>query len=142
MNIPPHDRPRLDVTAALIFQRDTVLITRRPPGARHGGRWEFPGGKREPGESLESCLVREIKEELDLEIRVDGHCLSVEHDDNDFPLTLHAFFCRPVDPAASFPSPVEYAWTRIEELTDRDLLKPDRKIAEHINKINLPGDLE
>ena len=142
MNTAPYAQPRLDVTAALILQGDMVLITRRPAGARHGGRWEFPGGKREPGENLEACLRREIKEELDLEVRIDGHCLSLEHDYSDLALTLHAFFCRPVEEPPSFPDPVEFAWVRIGELTARDLLPPDMEIAEYLKKIRSRGDLK
>jgi 8-oxo-dGTP diphosphatase len=58
------------VTAAVIFDGDKVLITRRPDDKRHPGLWEFPGGKVDPGESPEEALCREIREELDAELQV------------------------------------------------------------------------
>ncbi len=60
------------VTAAVIFEKENVLITRRPMDKVHAGLWEFPGGKVDPGESPEEALCREIREELDVEIRVKG----------------------------------------------------------------------
>ncbi len=55
------------VTAAIIRKGTRVLLTRRSPGERHEGYWEFPGGKLETGETLEECLEREILEELGVE---------------------------------------------------------------------------
>jgi len=65
----PSCRP-IEVSAALIFRNGRVLITQRHAGAHLGGFWEFPGGKREPGETAEQCLVREIGEELGVAISV------------------------------------------------------------------------
>jgi mutator protein MutT len=55
---------QIHVVAALIERRGQVLLDRRPPGGRHAGLWEFPGGKREPGETDEQALERELFEEL------------------------------------------------------------------------------
>ena len=66
----------IEVAAALIVHQGRLLITRRHPQAHLGGLWEFPGGKREPGESWEACVVREIREELGVEMSV-GACLKV-----------------------------------------------------------------
>src|SRR3972149_3144610 len=65
---PPHR----EVPAAVIRRRGKVLIARRPEGKLLGGLWEFPGGKRERGESLEACLRRELREELGVAVRVGG----------------------------------------------------------------------
>ena len=58
---------QIHVVAALIRRRGKVLLDRRPPGGRHAGLWEFPGGKREPGETDEQALARELFEELGVE---------------------------------------------------------------------------
>ena len=58
----------IDVAAGLVFHRQKLLITQRPEGSHLAGLWEFPGGKREPGESFEECLIRELREELGIEV--------------------------------------------------------------------------
>ena len=76
---PKKPIPHFDVTAAVIRNRKKILITQRPEKGLLGGLWEFPGGKKEPRESLEQCLKREIQEELNIEIKV-GECfIQVRH---------------------------------------------------------------
>ena len=57
-------RRSIEVSAGLIFRAGQLLITQRPAGGHLAGLWEFPGGKREPGETFEACLRRELQEEL------------------------------------------------------------------------------
>ena len=59
-----------DVTAAIIIRDNRVLITRRAYNQKLAGKWEFPGGKIEQGESPESCLIRELEEELGIHVRI------------------------------------------------------------------------
>ena len=59
-----------EVTAAIIISDNKVLIAERAPGQNLAGKWEFPGGKIEPGETLQECLKREIREELEVDIDV------------------------------------------------------------------------
>ena len=61
-----------EVSAAIIVENDKVLLTRRAPNEKLAGYWEFPGGKREAGENIEECLVRELKEELDIKVEASG----------------------------------------------------------------------
>jgi mutator protein MutT len=67
--VPDSQQP-IEVAAALIFHQGKLLITRRPAQSHLGGLWEFPGGKREPNETWEACVIREIREELGVEISV------------------------------------------------------------------------
>lgn len=60
----------VDVAAALVFNNGRLLITRRRANDHLGGLWEFPGGKREPGETFQECLRRELREELGAEVEV------------------------------------------------------------------------
>jgi len=84
----------IEVSAALIFQGGKLLITQRPDKAHLGGLWEFPGGKREPDETFEQCLVREIREELGVEITVGELFESVTHAYPEKTVHLKFFICR------------------------------------------------
>ncbi len=120
------------MAAGVIRRGEFVLIARRPADAHLGGYWEFPGGSREEGESLEECVVREIKEELDLTVRVGLHALTVRHDDPDRSLDLHFFLCTPV---AGTPEAIgcdEFRWVTVSELSDFEFPPADRPLIEQL----------
>jgi len=75
--------------AAIVNEHDEVLIARRPEGVHQGGLWEFPGGKMEPGESLEQALARELDEELGIRIRHTQPLITIHHDYGDKRVCLH-----------------------------------------------------
>ena len=81
------------VAAAVIERGGRILITRRPRGVHLEGHWEFPGGKCGPDETLEQCLVRELREELAMEAAVESELLSTSHDYGDRRVELHFFKC-------------------------------------------------
>ena len=83
---------RIEVVAAVIREGDRIFATQRGYGDFKDW-WEFPGGKMEPGETPEEALVREIREELSTEIRIDRFLQTVEWDYPAFHLTLHCFMC-------------------------------------------------
>ena len=95
---PPRRRraptPHYDVAAGVIWREDRLLIAQRPLDGLLGGLWEFPGGKREPGESLPACLQRELREELDIEVDVGDKITVVRHAFTHFRITVYAFDCR------------------------------------------------
>jgi 8-oxo-dGTP diphosphatase len=86
----------LVAAAALVDADGRVLITRRPEGKSMAGLWEFPGGKVEPGETPEATLVRELKEELDID--TSASCLApltfASHRYPDFHLLMPLYVCR------------------------------------------------
>ena len=73
------DSPRIAVAAGLVFRGGKLLITQRPPGTHLEGYWEFPGGKLEAGESWEEGLIRELHEELGIEVTVGRLFAEVTH---------------------------------------------------------------
>ncbi len=114
---PPRAKsPHHDVTAAIIRREDgQILIARRPFNGLLGGLWEFPGGKREAGETLEECLRREIREELGIEILVGSQMATVKHAYTHFRATIHAFNCQYIGGEPKAIGCEEWAWIRPNE---------------------------
>lgn len=83
----------IKVVAAIITQGNLIFATQRGYGEFKGG-WEFPGGKVEPGETSRQALIREIKEELDVEITVGELVDTVEYDYPQFHLSMQCFLCE------------------------------------------------
>ena len=86
-------KPHIQVTAGLIRKDGRVLITRRPDGSHLAGTWEFPGGKQEAGETLKTCLEREIREELGVDVRAEKLLFVVKHEYDARVVTLNLFEC-------------------------------------------------
>ncbi|MBA4423676.1 MAG: A/G-specific adenine glycosylase [Syntrophus sp. (in: bacteria)] len=120
--------PHYEVTAGIIWRDHRLLITRRPPKGLLGGLWEFPGGKLEPGEDLEGCLKREIREELGIAIAVGVHLTSADHAYTHFRITLHAFECRYRGGRIRLIGVDDYRWILPWELDGFALPAADHKI--------------
>lgn len=82
----------IEVVAAIIKKENKILATKRGYG-EFINMWEFPGGKIESGETNEAALIREIKEELDADIKIDEFALTVEYTYPTFHLTMHCYIC-------------------------------------------------
>ncbi len=124
--------PHHTVTAAVIQRGRQVLLARRPAGGLLGGLWEYPGGKTQPGESLNECLRREIREELGVEIEIGAEFGIYRHAYTHFKVTLHAFLCRinGGEPQALHAS--ELRWCEPEELESFPMGKIDRQISRRL----------
>jgi A/G-specific adenine glycosylase len=132
---PKPQIPHYLVTAAVIHRDGLVLIAQRPAKGLLGGLWEFPGGKLEDGEDLETCLKREICEELGIEIRVNEKIGVFKHAYTHFRVTLHAFHCQII---TGEPAPLQASqilWLPVEGLPDFPMGKIDRGIANSLNKL-------
>ncbi len=90
---PPAQDP-VEVAAGLIFRDGKLLITRRAAGGHLAGLWEFPGGKREAGETFEQCLHRELREELGIEVQILSLIEDILHHYPARPVRLKFFHCR------------------------------------------------
>ncbi|UCG15668.1 MAG: A/G-specific adenine glycosylase [Phycisphaerales bacterium] len=86
--------PHYAIVAAAIRKNGRYLIARRPPRGMLGGLWEFPGGKIEDGETHEQALVREVREELGINVAVEEHIASIDHAYSHFSITLSLYRCR------------------------------------------------
>jgi mutator protein MutT len=128
----------VEVSAALIFKDGKILITQRNAKSHLGGLWEFPGGKREPDETFEQCLVREIREELGAEIEVGELFEEISHAYADKPVRLKFFTgtlisgeLRPLDCAA-------FKWIGKAELADYEFPAADARLLEKLRAYNFP----
>ena len=86
-------RERTDVVIGIVTHGGKVLICQRPVGKAFAGYWEFPGGKREPGETVEQCLRRELREELEIVVTPVRALATVDHDYPQGRIRLHPYVC-------------------------------------------------
>ncbi|MFB2923907.1 MULTISPECIES: 8-oxo-dGTP diphosphatase MutT [Aerosakkonema] len=109
--------PHKFIGVAVIWNdRGQILIDKRRQGGLMGGLWEFPGGKIEPGETVEECIKREIWEELGIEIQVGDRLMAIDHIYSQFAVTLTVHHCRHTN---GEPQPLEcdeVRWVTLDEL--------------------------
>jgi len=90
----PPSLPEIEVAAGLAFRAGRLLIAQRRPGDHLGGLWEFPGGKRRAGETFETCLQRELREELGIEVEVIELIEALTHTYPEKTVHLRFYRCR------------------------------------------------
>jgi mutator protein MutT len=106
----------IDVAAGLVFRRGKLLITQRRLDDHLAGLWEFPGGKVEPNESFQTCLTRELREELGIEIHVHEEIEDITHAYPEKTVRLKFFRCAWVSGQAQPIHCKALAWITREEL--------------------------
>lgn len=114
--------------AVIWNDRGQILIDQRKPDGLLGGLWEFPGGKMEPGETVQACIQREIREELGIEIEVGEHLITVDHTYTHFPVSLQVYHCRHLK---GVPQPLEcqqVRWVNLDRLDRFSFPKANVKI--------------
>ena len=121
------------VVAAVIRDRGRVFATARGYGEYKGG-WEFPGGKIEPGETPQEALVREIREELDTEIRVGGLIDTIEYDYPSFHLSMDCFWCEIREGSLTLKEAEAAKWLSKETIDSVDWLPADRGLIGKIRE--------
>jgi A/G-specific adenine glycosylase len=132
--VPKPARPHYEVTAGVIWKGAQLLVAQRPADGMLGGLWEFPGGKREPGESLPECLRREIREELTIDIEVGALLAKVDHGYSHFSITLNLFeaIYRGGEPEAVECD--DWRWIDPAELDDLPMPRADRRALEELSE--------
>src|SRR5580704_17671071 len=132
------NRQFIEVSAALIFRNGQLLITQRHATAHLGGRWEFPGGKREPGESFEACLIREIREELGVAISVGELFEEIAHAYPEKSVHLKFFLCKLL---SGEPQPLDCAAVKWIEKAGLDAHEFPAADAQLLEKLKSSPDL-
>ena len=121
----------IEVVAAIICQDGKILATQRGYGDFKDG-WEFPGGKIEPGETAQEAIVREIKEELAADIKVDRFLGTVDYDYPHFHLTMECYLCHVARGTLTILEHSAFRWVKKEELDNMDWLGADRLAVEWV----------
>ena len=119
-------RVTVDVVAAVIERAGLILIGQRKPRGRHGLKWEFPGGKVEPGEEMRDALVRELREELGIEARIGDEIDRYDFSYSAGHVTRLIFF--QVTEFTGEPVNLDFAqitWVQRDRLPDYDFLEGD-----------------
>jgi len=132
----------VQVTAGVIAHDATVLVCQRAAGGHHPGKWEFPGGKVEPGESLEAGMQRELQEELGIEAEVGAVLWRTVHQyPGRAPFTLTFFAIPRYRGALTNRCFADVRWVPVSELAALDVLEGDREfIAQlHAGRVALPA---
>lgn len=120
--------PHYEIGVGVLRKRGRILIQQRKPEGLLGGLWEFPGGKRERGESIKDCIAREFEEELCVYIIVRDELAVIEHAYSHFSITLHAFNCEYVSGRIQLRSASAFKWVRPRELKEYAFPAANRKV--------------
>jgi 8-oxo-dGTP diphosphatase len=124
----------LIVTAAIIRHQGRVLVTQRPAHVRHGGLWEFPGGKLEADEAPPAALERELLEELDLPVTV-GEIFAVVHHRYDWGAVLIlAYHCEPAHTRIRNLQVAAHRWLPPDELGALPFLPADLPLIDRLQR--------
>ncbi len=121
--------PHYDVAAGVIYGTDgQFLIAQRPVDKMLGGLWEFPGGKRRPGETLRECLRREIHEELGIDVVVEAQLTTIHHAYTHFRMTMHVFECRHLGGEPQTLGCAAWVWVTLNGVDHYAMPATDRQV--------------
>jgi len=134
-----------EVCAAIITRKNkngtTEIFTAKRPGPKPGReltetnyKWEFPGGKMEAGETRETALAREIREEFDTKIKVGRYLMTVEHQYKTFSITMHSFYCTIEEGCLTLKEHLDSKWLTAAELPSVDWAAADIPIMQTVAK--------
>ena len=136
---PKKKVPHIVVGAAVITNRKgDVLIAQRRDEDMLGGLWEFPGGKQETGETIQQCIVRELKEELGINAETGDFLVTVKHAYSHFTMEMHTYFAKI---KSGRPRPLhcqDFQWMKISDLRRVPYSKADLYIIEELEKQDYP----
>ncbi len=130
----PHKAlPHYDVVAAVTLGNDrNILVAQRRPQDMLGGLWEFPGGKRQAGETLEAALRREMQEEMGITVEVGAQITTIRHAYTHFRITLYAFECSLIEGEPRCIECADFKWATLEDLHALPMAVTDRHIAQAV----------
>lgn len=130
--------PVIEVAAGIVFRGGKLLITQRRPEDHLGGLWEFPGGKREAGETYEECLHRELMEELGIQVEIGQLFEELTHSYPEKTVRLKFFSCRWSGGEPRVIGCHALAWIDRSELADYPFPAADARVLEQLRECEWP----
>jgi A/G-specific adenine glycosylase len=132
--------PQYHIAVGVVRKGKRLLITRRAENGLLGGLWEFPGGKvREGKETAAEACVREIKEEVNLEIKVESLLTTVHHAYTHFKIVMDVFLCDYLFGEVGLKGPVDYKWITVEEIEQYPFPKANHKFIPLLDNLTVSG---
>lgn len=127
-------KKKVEVVAAVIMHNQKILCVQRGENKFEyiSKKFEFPGGKMEEGETKIQTIIREIKEELNMDIIPGKQLKTVEHDYPDFNLTMHSFISECLSTEVFLSEHIDYKWLSVSELETLDWAAADLPIVEQL----------
>ncbi len=135
---PKTPSKKIEVSAAVIKRNGKIFIQQRLHKGLMGGLWEFPGGKLEAGETPETALVREIREELDIDITPDKRLLTIRHTYTKFRVTLYVFQCESPKGRIRATECEQWKWVHPADLDQYPYPAANVKIVKHLMQNGAP----
>ncbi len=126
----------IEVTAAIIMDQGKVLIAQKESTHKLAGLWEFPGGKIEPGETPETCLERELAEEMGVTIEITDFFAEYTFSLQTAELHLRGYMAKIVDGTITLHEHDAYRWIPVEKLMDYDFVPSDMGFVERLTGVN------
>ena len=129
-------KKKIEVVAAVIDYKGKILAFQRGAAKYNyvANKFEFPGGKVEPGEDLERALKRELAEELDLDAHVGDFVVTIDHDYPDFSIKMHCYIVKVIHFNGTIKDHIGYAHVSLAEADDLDWIEADRPVLNHLRE--------
>ena len=126
----------IEVVAAVIEHKNQYLCVQRNANKYDyiSYKYEFPGGKVEINETNEEALIREIQEELNLEIQIQKHIITVEHTYPDFKISMHTYLCNSHNRILTLNEHIDHKWLEKAQLSSLDWAGADVPIVDYLLK--------
>ena len=125
-------KKHIEVVAAIIKKDNKIFCAQRADKGELAKKWEFPGGKIEKNETPEEALKRELVEELKLEVDVKGHFLTVDHEYENFTISLHSYLCEAKSEQITLLEHLDSKWLKLADLYNLDWAAADIPIVDKL----------
>ena len=114
-----------------------ILIDKRRSEGSFGGLWEFPGGKKEAGETIEDCIKREVLEELGIEVALEEHLITIEYNYSEIRVKLHVYHCRYLRGILKAIECDEFRWVTLDEIDRFTFPEANEQIITALKKMSI-----